>query len=123
MLYAIELSVKNNTNIKSTINEIANAATDLSCYDYSITYEYEKYKKTGKNKVIYLITVKFAEDNMSHCLQFIQMAKRNRNICVESIYNNKLLYASSYYKKLSNTSAPINNTYNEIEKQILQIMS
>ncbi len=123
MLYTIELAIKNNTSMKNTINEITNAAVDLSCYDYSTTHEYEKYKKAGKHKIIYLITVKFAEDNIQHCLQFIQIARRNKNIYIESIYSTKLLYASSYYKRIHDTRIPKKINYTESEQLILQIIS
>ena len=67
-------------------------------YDYESIYSFSETDGTLKiPRYHHIIVVSFLEENLFGFIKFIELMKKYRCVHIESIYNNKLIYASSYY--------------------------
>lgn len=102
MTYTIELSYNINKYGNEIKNTIIENAEYYQCKNHNCLYEFEGHKQTKRSHCI--ISIIFSDDNINKMIEFIKMIKRNKNIYIELIFNdnNKIIYASSYYKKKNN---------------------
>lgn len=97
MVYNIEVSInllkhKSFTEMENTILGLAEKYGYESIYDFSETDGTLKIPRYH-----HVIVVSFLEENLSGFIKFIESMKKYNCVHIESIYNNQLIYASSYY--------------------------
>ena len=97
MVYNIEVSInllkhKSFTEMEHTILGLAEK------YNYESIYSFSESDGTLKIPRYHIIMVlSFLEENLSGFIKFIESMKKYKCVHIESIYNNQLIYASSYY--------------------------
>ena len=143
MSYTIEISFdifkqynNNNNNNNNNNSELQNEALDMAghygCETYYIDFEMENEYKHKRNHCI--MTFHFDTSNISSMLKFLQYAKNNKNLYIETIFcndTNNCLYASKSYliQNVHKTSAKEyemkrqHKKYSDAEKAILSIVS
>jgi hypothetical protein len=100
MGYKIELSfnIKINNNVTELLEEITIIAKQYNCKYIFDDYEFDERSQFSRNHCI--ITLHFANENVSNMIEFLSKIKKISYIFTELIYNetnNSLLYASQYY--------------------------
>ena len=121
-MYTIDLAFKIVPDIDTVKMRIKNLANNFDCEHHYITHEHllEKSKKNGNVK--YIMTIMFSNDKIDEVIGFLKTINRVNNIYIEAIYNNKLLYASSVYKKNLPKRRPTTNNINADEQLIIDLM-
>ena len=92
------------------------------CEHYYITHEHYLEKGAKNGNVKYIMTIMFSSDKIDEIIGFLKTIRRVNNIYIEAIYNNKLLYASSVYKKNLPKRRPTVNNINADEQLIIDLM-
>lgn len=95
--YTIEVSVntlkeRNITEIDTIIHHIAGK---YNCSDIYVFSEEDGTRKIPQYHIIYTIT--FLQQEFTNCVSFIKFVKTYKPVNIESIYHNKLVYASPVY--------------------------
>jgi hypothetical protein len=137
MSYTIEISFdifKQHNNYTELQNEALDMARDCGCETYYIDFEMENEYKHKRNHCV--ITFHFDTSNISSMLIFLQYAKNNKNLYIETIFcndANNCLYASKNYliqnvhkmsaKEYEYEIKQQRKKYSDTEKAILSIVS
>ena len=133
MSYIVEVSFnvfKNTdvTSIQEFINSLAHSHHCIHCY-----YDYEFETNINYQRNHGVATIIFSNNNINDFLDFLKNIKKNKQIYIETIYNEEtylLLYASKYYltQKMDKGCAKVfiqekrQRSYSEDETMILNIV-
>jgi len=121
-MYTIDLAFKIVPNIETVKMRIKNLANNFECEHHYITHEHYLEKGTKNGNIKYIMTIMFSTDKIDEVIGFLKTINRVNNIYIEAIYNNKLLYASSVYKKNLPKRRPTANNINTDEQLIIDLM-
>jgi len=110
----VEISVNllKETKVTELTNNIEDIAVEHNCQSISKVTEEDGTRKIPRCHLV--IIIYFIEDDFDHLLAFIKKIKLYKLGYIECIYDNKLLYASSYY--LTNISKDKSQIYTKFLK-------
>lgn len=115
---AINIKLKNNSNVSSSENFVYDIANNLNSiniyYDYELEGINKFIKKNNKIMIIYF-------DNKNDVYNFIKIIKTLKELTIDYIYyENNILYGSSkYLNNLNDSFISKNELINKIEKNKL----
>jgi len=117
---AINIKLKNNSNVSSSENLVYNIANNLNSINIYDDYEVEGINKyVKKNNKIMIIEF----DNKNDIYNFIKIIKTIKELIIDYIYyENNIIYASNnYLNNLKDNFISKNELNNRIEKNKLNI--
>jgi hypothetical protein len=111
MGYNVEISVNllKETKITEVTTNIEDIAVKHNCQSISKVTEEDGTRKIPRCHLVMVIY--FIEDDFDYLLTFIKEIKMYKKGYIECVYDNKLLYASSYY--LTNIAKDKSRTYKQ----------
>jgi hypothetical protein len=115
---AINIKLKNNSNVSSSENLVYDIANNLNSINIYYDYEVEGINKfIKKNNMIMIIDF----DNKNDIYNFIKIIKTLKELMIDYIYyENNILYGSSkYLNNLNDSFITKNELINKIEKNKL----
>ena len=97
-MYSIDICVDakrcSDQNLDRFIREMANSYFCQNCY---MTYEITDKKKPLNVHCIF--NIEYDTNNFENMIEFLKIIKKTKYLHIECIFNNKIIYFSSYYLK------------------------
>ena len=122
MIYTIDIAFKEPSGFELDKNYIKNIADQFGCFHYYITHEYNITKGKRNTEISCIMTLLFYEDNLNGMISFIKAIKNTKDVYIESIYTDKILYASLKYKKTLIKRNLTKFNYSDNEQIIIALM-